>query len=348
MFSTVHSKKVTPVVSSLMIASDVARVSGGRRLQARRRIPAPDPQPDRRALRRGLLVGVHVSTAGGLLEGLKRARALRMTAIQLFTSSPRQWAQRPLLPEEATGFRAALARAGVRAAFAHDSYLVRLGHCDRTLLGKSLAAFLSELERSRILGLDGVVTHPAAYPGCDRREALRRIAESLNQIAARQRGRGWPRILLETTAGHGDGLCCRFEELAELLEQLEPASRFGVCLDTSHVFAAGYDLRTPTAYRETWRAFDRTIGLERLHLIHANDSQRVLGSRRDRHAHIGEGELGLRTFRLLMRDPVLAAIPKVIETPKKRDGVEMDPLNLATLRRLAGNGRDRRTRPRPS
>lgn len=278
---------------------------------------------------------MHVSTAGGLLAGLGRARALDLTAIQLFTTSPRRWAPAALTAEVADRFRRGRTEAGVRAAFAHDSYLVRLGHCDDTLLGKSLAAFVSELDRSRMLGLDGVVTHPAAYPGCGAREAFLRIAESLNLIVARQRGSGWPRILLETTAGQGDGLCHRFEELAALLEHLEPPERFGVCVDTCHIFAAGYELRTPRGYRETWRAFDAAIGLDRLHLVHANDSRLGLGSRRDRHAHIGEGELGLAAFTLLMRDPVLARVPKVIETPKRRDGVEMDPVNVETLRRLA-------------
>jgi deoxyribonuclease-4 len=280
-------------------------------------------------------LGVHVSTAGGLVEGVRRARALELNAIQLFTSSPRRWASRPLPAEEAGRFRRERAEAGIRVAFAHDSYLVRLGHCDDRLLRKSLAAFVGELERSRLLGLDGVVTHPAAYPGCPRDEALWRIAEALNAIAVRQRGAGWPAILLETTAGHGDGLCHRFEELALLLERLEPRERFGVCLDTCHVFAAGYELRSPAGYRATWRAFHETVGLDRLRLIHANDSRGRLGSRRDLHAHIGEGQLGLPAFRLLMRDPALCRVPKVIELPKRREGVEMDPVNVGVLRRLA-------------
>jgi deoxyribonuclease-4 len=280
-------------------------------------------------------VGVHVSTAGGLLEGIRRARALRLTAIQLFTSNPRRWAQRPLSDVEAERFREARVTAGIEAAFAHDSYLVRLGHRDDALLLKSLTAFVGEIERSRRLGLDGVVIHPAAYRGCGRDEALWRIAESLNVIVARQRGRGWPRILLETTAGHGDGHGARFEDLASLLERLEPRERFGVCLDTCHVFAAGYELRTAAGYRATWRAFDDVVGRERLRLIHANDSRAGLGSRRDLHAHIGEGQLGLAVFARLMRDPSLAGVPKVIELPKLRDGVEMDPVNVGTLRRLA-------------
>jgi deoxyribonuclease-4 len=289
-----------------------------------RRAPADEP-----------LLGVHVSTAGGLLEGLRRARELGLTAIQVFTSNPRQWAQRPLSDDEAERFRIARAEAGIRAAFAHDSYLVRLGHCDDALLTRSLASFVGEMDRSRRLGLDGVVTHPSAYPGCPRDEALWRIAEALNAIVARQRGRGWPRILLETTAGHGDGLCHRFEDLAFLLERLEPAERFGVCVDTCHVFAAGYELRTPAGYRATWGALDRSVGLERVGLIHANDARAGLGSRRDLHAHIGEGELGLPAFALLMNDPALARIPKVIELPKLRDGIAMDPINVGVLRRLA-------------
>ncbi len=300
--------------------------------------PAGPRTSGRRAAAWELLLGVHVSTAGGLLEGIRRARELELTAIQLFTSSPRQWTQRPLAEGEAERFRAARVEAGIRAAFAHDSYLVRLGHKDDALLAKSLAAFLGEMDRSRRLGLDGVVTHPAAYPGCRRDEALWRIAESLNAIVARQRGEGWPAILLETTAGHGDGLCHRFEDLAFLLERLEPPERFGVCLDTCHVFAAGYELRTRAGYRATWRTLDRIVGLDRVRLIHANDARAGLGSRRDLHAHIGEGELGLSAFALLMGDPALARIPKVIELPKVRNGVAMDPINVGVLRRLARPG----------
>ncbi|MFN2432114.1 MAG: deoxyribonuclease IV [Gemmatimonadota bacterium] len=280
-------------------------------------------------------LGVHVSTAGGLVEGVRRARELRLGALQLFTSSPRRWAPRALAPGEARAFRAARRAAGIRAAFAHDSYLVRLGHRDPELLRRSLTTFVGELDRARALGLDGVVTHPAAFPGCPAAEALLRVAEALNAVAARLRGPGWPRILLETGAGQGDGLAHRFEELAGLLSRLEPRERFGVCLDTCHVFVAGYDLRTPAAYRRTWAAFDAAIGRDRLHLVHANDSKRELGSRCDRHAHIGEGQLGREAFRLLLRDPTLAGVPKVVELPKVRDGVLMDPVNVGVLRSLA-------------
>jgi deoxyribonuclease-4 len=287
---------------------------------------------------------MHVSTAGGLVQGIRRARALGLTAIQLFTSSPRRWAARALPADEVEEFRRARAEAGIRAAFAHDSYLTRLGARDEGLLLKSLAAFLGEMERSRRLGLDGVVIHPSAYPGCDREEALWRTAETLNVVVARQRGGGWPRILLETTPGHGGGLWHRFEDLARLLERLEPAQRFGVCLDTCHVFAAGYELRTPTGYRATWREFEATIGIERLHLIHANDSRGRLGERRDLHAHIGEGELGLAAFALLMKDRALARVPKVTELPKVRDGVAMDEVDMAVLRRLAQGAKRRSAR----
>ncbi len=295
--------------------------------KTRARIPADD--------RAAPFVGVHVSTAGGLLEGVRRARELDLPAMQVFTSSPRRWEPRPLAPGEAVAFRAARREAGIRAAFAHDSYLVRLGHCDDDLLRKSLVAFFAEMDRSRELGLDGVVTHPAAFPGCSAGEAVLRISEALNRIVARQAGRGWPRVLLETSAGQGEGLFHRFENLAALLDQLEPAERFGVCLDTCHAFAAGYDLRTAASYRATWRSFDACVGHHRLNLVHANDSAGELGARRDRHAHLGEGRLGASAFALLMRDPELHDIPKIVELPKERDGVRMDPVNIALLRRLA-------------
>jgi deoxyribonuclease-4 len=276
-------------------------------------------------------VGVHVSTAGGLLEALRRARAMRLSAIQLFTSSPRRWAARPLTADEAARFRAERAAAGIRAAFAHDSYLVRIGHREPALLRRSLASFLSEMGRAAALGLDGVVIHPCAYPGCPPDEAVLRVSEALNRIVALQPPHG-PRILLETAAS---GPFSRFDALADLLARLEPASRFGACLDTCHVFAAGHDLRTPATYAATWRAFDATVGRDRLHLVHANDSRDELGSRRDRHAHVGEGRLGRAAFSLLMRDPALVDVPKVCELPKVRDGVEMDPVNVGRLRRLA-------------
>lgn len=322
------SRRTQAVATRSPRAGAAARPPRGANTRVRRITPWP-------------LVGVHVSTAGGLLEGVRRARELALPVVQLFTSSPRRWAPRALADEEAERFRAARAAAGIRAAFAHDSYLVRLGHCDDELLRRSLAAFLAELERSRRLGLEGVVTHPAAYPGCSGPEAVLRIAESLNAIVARQRGPGWPRIVLETSAGQGDSFFHRFENLAALLERLEPAHRFGVCVDTCHVFAAGYDLRTPGAYRATWRAFDAAIGLERLCVVHANDSLGPLGSRRDRHAHVGEGALGTRAFGLLMRDTRLAGVPKLVETPKLRDGVPMDPVNVRRLRRLAALRRSR-------
>jgi deoxyribonuclease-4 len=276
-------------------------------------------------------VGVHVSTAGGLLEALRRARAMRLSAIQLFTSSPRRWAARPLTGDEAARFRSERAAAGIRAAFAHDSYLVRIGHREPDLLRRSLASFLSEMGRAAALGLDGVVIHPCAYPGCPPDEAVLRVSEALNRIVALQAPDG-PRILLETAAS---GPFSRFEALADLLARLEPASRFGACLDTCHVFAAGHDLRTPATYAATWRAFDATVGRDRLHLVHANDSRDEIGSRRDRHAHVGEGRLGRAAFSLLMRDPALVDVPKVCELPKVRDGVEMDPVNVGRLRRLA-------------
>jgi deoxyribonuclease-4 len=288
-------------------------------------------------------VGVHVSTAGGLLEALRRARALRLSAIQLFTSSPRRWAARPLTADEAARFRSERAAAGIRAAFAHDSYLVRLGHREPDLLRKSLASFLSELERAAALGLDGVVIHPCAYPGCPPDEAALRVSEALNRIVALHARTG-PRILLETAAA---GPFSRFEALADLLGRLEPASRFGACLDTCHAFAAGYDLRTPRTYAATWAAFDATVGLRRLHLVHANDSRDELGSRRDRHAHVGEGRLGRSAFSLLMRDPALRDVPKVCELPKIRDGVEMDPVNVGRLRRLADPDARRSGGPAP-
>ena len=280
--------------------------------------------------------GAHVSVAGGLARGVERGREIEATALQVFTKQPQRWAEPDLTDEDVAAFRSALEDSQVRAVASHDSYLINLATEKVDLLRKSEAAFRAELARCVRLGIDYLVTHPGNATGGDRAAALERNARALAEALAAHPGP--TRVLLETTAGSGTALGFRFEELAALRRALPPegGERVGVCLDTAHVFAAGYDLRG--SYEDVMEELDRTVGLERLELIHVNDSRAPLGSRVDRHAHIGEGELGEEGFRALMRDPRLREVPRVLETPKGDDATAADRRNLAVLRRLAGEG----------
>lgn len=259
-----------------------------------------------------------------------RAREIEATAIQIFTRQPNRWADRPIPEASAAAFRADCAGAGVRYAVSHDSYLINLATHDPVLRERSVVAFHEELRRARLLGLDAVVSHPGNATDGDRPRAIRQNAalagEALEEIG------GEFMLLLETTAGSGQALGARFEELAELLAAVpEPArARVGVCLDTCHVWSAGYDLRD--ACGAVLDEFARTIGLEQLRLLHLNDSKHPRGSRKDRHADIGAGTLGEETFRALMNEPRLAGVPKIIETPKGDDHAAADRANLGRLR----------------
>lgn len=278
-------------------------------------------------------LGAHVSVAGGLSLAFERAREIEADAMQLFTKQPQRWAEPELTEEEVEAFRAALTASPVGVTVSHDSYLINLASEKPDLFEKSAAAFRAELGRSLRLGIDYVVTHPGNATGGDREEALRRNAAALGE--AIEACPGATRVLVETTAGSGTALGWRFGEIAELVGRIPsgPRRRVGVCLDTAHVYAAGYDLAGD--YEEVMDAFDAEVGLERLRLIHVNDSRASLGSRVDRHAHIGEGEIGEEGFRSLMRDPRLRAVPRILETPKDDDAAASDRRNLAVLRRLA-------------
>lgn len=277
-------------------------------------------------------LGAHLSTAGGLHTSFTRGEELGCTAIQIFLSSPRQWRGRDLSEEDIARFHAAWRASGCEACFAHDIYLTRLGSRDRTIRRKSRASLVQELHACRLLGLDGLVVHPAGDPGAVQpARVLDRVARSLDAVLEETDGDRTP-ILLETTAGQGSDVGHRFEQLARIVEKTRRSDRLGVCLDTCHVFAAGYEISTGEGYEETLEAFDREVGLERLKVLHLNDSRRPLGSRVDRHTHIGEGEIGAAAFGRILRDSRLAGLPKLIETPKEGD---MDRVNLDRLRRLA-------------
>jgi deoxyribonuclease IV len=278
------------------------------------------------------LFGAHLSVAGGLHKAAEAARGLGMDTVQVFTSNPNAWAAKTLDPAAVATFRKAVADHGIRFPTSHDSYLINLAAPDDALWRKSIDAFAAELDRSEELGLSYVVTHPGAHVGTGVEAGVARVVAALDTILERSAGYQ-VRVLLETTAGQGTTLGAAFEELAAMLDRVKRPERLGVCLDTCHVFAAGYPLGTDAGYADTFDRFDRLIGLERLCLFHLNDSLKPLGSRVDRHAGIGLGEMGPEPFRRLVRDPRFADRPMVLETPKEDDaGAAMDPVNLAVLK----------------
>ncbi|MCD6057250.1 MAG: apurinic endonuclease Apn1 [Thermomicrobiales bacterium] len=280
------------------------------------------------------LLGAHMSVAGGHALAIDRATAFNMTACQIFTKNANQWNAKPIAPEAAESFRTAVAASEIGFVVAHDSYLINLASPDETLRQRSTAAFGDELQRCAQLGVPWLVTHPGAHMGAGVDEGVGRVASALNQLFDALPDLGVT-VLLETTAGQGTSLGRTFEELAMILALVEDQTRVGVCFDTCHVFAAGYDIRETEVYATTMQAFEDSIGLDRLRLFHLNDSKKGLGARVDRHAHIGEGELGKEAFRLLLNDERFAGHPGILETPKGDDGEE-DRRNLATLSGLAG------------
>ncbi len=280
------------------------------------------------------LFGAHMSIAGGLHKSLLAAQTLGWDTVQLFTRCPSQWLARDLTDEEVRTFRSTLRRTRLRAPTAHDSYLINLASPDESLYRRSIEAFLVELQRAEQLGLRYLVMHPGAHLDSGEEAGLQRVARALDEVHQRL-----PDLrvgtLLETTAGQGTTLGHRFEHLARILELVAAPERLGVCFDTCHVFAAGYALAPGEQYQATMSAFDRIIGLRRLKVFHVNDSKKPCGSRVDRHAHIGKGELGLEAFRLLVNDPRFRRQPMILETPKEEgDEMDMDSVNLAALRGL--------------
>lgn len=274
-------------------------------------------------------LGAHMSIAGGFDCAVKRGETVGCTALQIFTKNSNQWAARPLEDEEAARFKEAVSRAGIGEVVAHDSYLINLCSPDDRLWHRSVEACAEELERCARLGARWLVAHPGGHMGRGETFAILRMARAVDAIHARVPAHR-ASLAIETTAGQGTVIGYRFEQIADVIAAARDPDRIGVCLDTCHVFAAGYDLRTPRAYEETLRAFDATIGLPRLRAVHVNDSKKDLGCRVDRHEHIGKGCLGLEPFRLLMNDARLLTVPLLLETPKDEDCRE-DVVNLTTL-----------------
>jgi deoxyribonuclease-4 len=273
-----------------------------------------------------------MSIGGGVHRAIERSRSIDCTAMQIFVKNNMQWFARPLLREEIKAFLDHGQRKEVQAAFAHANYLINLAATNPQFHANSLRALSEELVRADQLELPFLVMHPGAHLGAGEDAGLEKIIASLNAIWA-VIPKVKTKIALETTAGQGSCLGDKFEHLAAIIENVREPERLCVCLDTAHVFAAGYDIRSEAGVKKTFREFDRVIGLDRLAALHLNDSKTALGSRVDRHEHIGKGKIGLDAFRFIMRDRHFRKIPKVLETPKGKDLAE-DVANMKTLRGL--------------
>ena len=298
-----------------------------------------------------------MSIAGGLPSAVDRAHATGCDTLQIFTKSSGQWHARPLPPDEVERFRALASAHGIRPLVAHASYLINVASPDPALRRRSAAALTEELDRADALGLLGVILHPGSFTTGTEHDGLRLVTQAIDEVFE-SRSTGGAKLLLEHTAGQGTNLGHRFEHLASVIDGSAASSRLGVCLDTCHVLAAGYDIASPDGYARTIDEFDAHIGLSRLMVIHLNDSKHPCGSRKDRHDHIGHGWVGLPAFERILGDSRLASLPMILETPKAdRDGsrtaaADPDDLrNLAALRALlaeSGAGRAHDGSPKTS
>ncbi|MBI3988613.1 MAG: deoxyribonuclease IV [candidate division NC10 bacterium] len=286
-----------------------------------------------------MLLGAHQSIEGGFDRAPLRGRETGCTSLQIFVKSSSQWRARPITSEETEAFQNNCRASRIAAIVAHSSYLINLGARDQALWRRSIEACADELRRCAALGIPGLILHPGAHKGAGEEEGLKRIAGGLDQVLEDARDLR-VQIILEATAGQGTVLGYRFEHLARLFELVQRNERLGVCLDTCHLFAAGYDLRTEKGYERAMESFDQIVGFQHLKVLHLNDSKKPLGSRVDRHEHIGKGFLGLQAFRLIMQDDRMKGLPMILETPKEPDPVKNDRRNLTTLKRLG-----RRHRP---
>jgi deoxyribonuclease-4 len=279
-----------------------------------------------------LRLGAHESIAGGMYKASDRAQSVGCDSVQIFVKPNRAWAVKPLTEKDVDLFKAKAVSTDIQPVVGHASYLLNLGTPDDTLWEKSIDTLIVELQRCEALGVPYLVLHPGSHVGTGEEVGLARVAHALGKVHASTPDLH-TQILLETTAGQGSSLGYRFEHLAWLMDNALDGERLGVCLDTCHVFAAGYELRTPDGYVATMGEFDRVVGLEWLQAIHLNDSKGDLGSHKDRHDHIGKGYIGLAGFRHILNDARLAGLPALLETPKS-DDLHEDRENLDVLRAL--------------
>lgn len=277
-------------------------------------------------------LGAHMSIAGGLHLAPERGIQTGCGVIQIFTQNANQWQGKPVADSDAAQFREKWAGSGLHEIVSHDIYLVNLAAAPGEVRDKSLAAFAAEMARCARLGIGKIVMHPGAHLGDGEETGITRICEAFDSLFAlipEFQGK----VLLETTAGQGSNVGYTFEHLRSIIDGTDFSDRFAVCYDTCHTFAAGYDITSRNGYGRVMDEFDRIIGLDRLQCFHLNDSKKGLGSRVDRHEHIGKGAMGIEPFRFLVNDPRFTTVPKILETPKGDDD-EFDRLNLATLREL--------------
>ena len=281
------------------------------------------------------MFGSHLSVAGGLYKAVVEAQNLGLQTVQIFTRNQQQWASPPLRLEVIEQFSHEVKKAKFKHIVAHDSYLTNLASGNEELRQKSIHSFALELQRCHALGIKYLVTHSGAHGGAGEAEGIARIAASLQEVLKRDE-HGSTIICLETTAGQGTSLGWRFEHLRDIFAAVQNSRRMGVCLDTCHIFAAGYDISTPEGAAQSFEEFDRIIGLKHLRVMHLNDSRKPLGSRVDRHTHIGRGMIGLEAFRYVCQTPTFKNIPKIMETPKEMapDGRPWDVINLGILQAL--------------
>ncbi len=284
-----------------------------------------------------ITVGAHMSIAGGYYKAVEAAAEVGCDCVQLFTKNNNQWRAKPISDDDVDRFRGALKRLGIGAPLSHASYLINLATPDRTLWDKSIESTIVELQRASRLGIPYVVLHPGAYTTSSETRGIRKIAWALDRIHHRLPDCD-SQILLENTAGQGSTLGWKFSQLARIIELTREPERLGVCIDTCHAFAAGYQWSGKKQFTATLKELKSTVGLERIKALHLNDSVKPLGSRVDRHAHIGHGEIGLDGFQFIVRSRLLRKIPMYLETPKTTDpktGKPWDVINLQTIRELA-------------
>ncbi len=277
----------------------------------------------------GQLLGAHTSTSGGVSTAVDRAKNLGFTAMQIFTKNNNRWEAKPLDQSEIKNYTSKLNNSSIKFVVSHDSYLINLCAIDKSILDKSREALIDELNRCEQLGIPYLNFHPGSHLGAGEEDGIKLISESIN-IAHAKTPKYKVSSMLELTAGQGTSLGYRFEHIAAIIEGVEDKKRMSVCIDTAHIFAAGYDIRDPKSYRKVMKEFDNIIGLDRLKCLHINDSKKELGSRVDRHEHIGDGFIGLDGFYNIMNDKKLRKVPKILETPKGKDQKE-DIINLKKL-----------------
>jgi deoxyribonuclease IV len=284
-----------------------------------------------------LLLGAHMSISGGVFNAIEHGLNTGCASIQIFTKNNNQWRAKPLADEEIEKFLTAQKESGISPVVAHTAYLINLATPGDEIYQKSLAALIDEIERADKLKIADLVLHPGSPLDQGVEYGMKKIIDSLNYCIEKTPD-AKTRVALECTAGQGSHLGFKFEQIAEMIDGVEDKNRVSVCVDTCHIFAAGYDIRTKDAYEATVAAFKKIIGLKYLKVIHLNDSIKALGSRVDRHTHIGQGEIGKDAFRFIMQDERFDSIPKLLETPKDGEEYEADKKNLAILRKFWNEG----------